>query len=205
LAYSGGYAIWSKINAGTLHLPDINPETKIPVYIQHHAMQRLTERLDCASNMAILLNLVDSINEPKCIDYNGRKLLQFNYMGKVVGYLVIEMFHRAAIIRTFLLLTHANTPESEELRKITGLEKLDINYLNLNKLSTFVHSDIRENKVLVDIFTQAGCKALFEVEKHAYDKKCIVPTTSFVESFFSKYQEYNQTLNLSEIELLPAG
>lgn len=204
LAFDGGNG-WFDIKAGALELPYIKPDIRIPVYIQHHAMKRLAERLDCVNSMMVLISLVDSICEPKCIHHKGRKLLEFKYLEKVVGYLVVELYHRAVVIRTFLLLTHASTPESEKLQQIIGLEKQDITYLNLDRLSTFVHSDLRENTLLRDIFTRAGCKALLEVEKHDFDKKCIVTNSALIESYFSKYREYTQHINLSEIELLPAG
>jgi hypothetical protein len=205
LTCNGGDAFWAGIKAAVLKPKNFNPDATIPVYIQHHAINRLMERLDCANPMVILLGLVDAIAEPKCIHHNGANLLEFQYVDKVVGYLVVEMFQEIAVIKTFLLLTHASTPQSEKLREIIGLEKHDINYLNLDKLSTFVHSDLRDNQLLRDIFTRAGCQALLEVKKFDFDKQCIAKNISSIESYFYKYQEYTKKLELPELELEVAG
>jgi hypothetical protein len=193
---NGSDVCWVNLDATSTGLHDLDPKTKIPVFIQHHAMSRLAERLDCVDNAMLLVNLVYSIDWPKYIEYKGRKLLEFNYFDQKIGYLMFDLTDGIIVLRTFLLLTHCSTPEGDNLHNMIGLEKHDISYLNLDKLSTFVLSDIRENQTLRDLFTRAGCLPLFETKKHDYDKECIVTKASTIESYFSKYQEHTKFLEL---------
>ena len=69
------------------------------------------------------------------------------------------------VIRTFLFITFSGTPEGLKLSQITGLNMFDKKYLSIDKLSTFMKADIRENPVLADLFTRAGCGDLFQTDR----------------------------------------
>jgi hypothetical protein len=69
------------------------------------------------------------------------------------------------VIRTFLFITFSGTPEGQKLSQITGLNMFDKKYLAIDRLSTFMKTDIRENPVLADLFTRAGCGDLFQTDK----------------------------------------
>ncbi|HEY4789397.1 MAG TPA: hypothetical protein VIH57_25275 [Bacteroidales bacterium] len=199
-SYNGSPLNWMDCSAHALGLNYLPEDAKIPVYLQHHALNRLEERLDCFCNATRLFGLMNSVYKAKCIRYNGKLLLEYYYEDDKLGYLMIELVKGVAVVRTFLLLTHNCTPESEMLNKIIGLEKQDISFLNLDKLSTFTHSDICENTMLCDLFTRAGCKSLIDDGNKFLYKDKLIKNASAIESYFSKYQEYFKALELPEPE-----
>jgi hypothetical protein len=50
------------------------------------------------------------------------------------------------------------------LKENTGLNKVDIKYLNIDKLRTFINSDIVKNERIKNIFIDAGCGGLFDLK-----------------------------------------
>jgi hypothetical protein len=196
---NGSEPIWVKLNAERLGLNHLAPDTEIPVYIQNHALNRLKERIDCAEPTMIYINLVYSLEEGRCITYRGNRLIEFLFFKHKVGYLLIDVVNDAVIVRTFLILTHFDTPEGDNLHRIIGFEKPDITYLNLDKLSTFVFSDIREKVIVRDLFTRAGCEKLLEVPKKEFDKENFTSRAEIIESYLLRYQEYKEQLNIESL------
>ncbi len=195
----GSEVFWSYINAEILGVSHLAPGTQIPVYIQHHAINRLKERIDCADNTMVLLNLVNSLNEAKCIIYHGNKLIEFIFSNQKIGYLLIDLVNDIAVIRTFLMLTHFDTPEGDVFHKLIGLEKLDISYLTLDKLSTFVFSEIKESDMISDLFSQSGCKSLLDVPKKEFGKEKYKFKAAAIETYLLKYQEYKEQFNFENL------
>ena len=74
------------------------------------------------------------------------------------------------VIRTFLFLTNNGTPEGKKLHNLIGLQKADKEFLKIDKLSTFVNSDIKENEKLKALFCEAGCGDLFQLDKTVLDR-----------------------------------
>lgn len=135
------------------------------VYIQRHALQRLKERLDCLGLNLIQRTLCYSIQQCVAIKMKDNRVLIEYYHGKIkIGYLVAEYIDGAVLIHTFLFITANGTPEGQKLYKLSGLEKLDKKYLSIDKLSTFINSDISKNEELKSLFKSAGCDSLFEIE-----------------------------------------
>ncbi len=79
-----------------------------------------------------------------------------------MGYLVAEIQEGNVFIRTYLFIANEGTPEGNLLKAKTGLGKLDIAYLKINKLSTYMNSDIATNPEVKKIFIEARCTALFD-------------------------------------------
>jgi hypothetical protein len=86
-----------------------------------------------------------------------------------VGYLVADLKDDKLIIRTFLFLTQNGTPEGNKLVELYGLGKLDKSFLAMDKLSTFLTTDMCSDSNLSEIFQQAGCQYLLDI----YDNKKI--------------------------------
>jgi hypothetical protein len=187
------------MNAQQLEMDHLAPDTIVPVYIQKHALNRLKERIDCAEHFMILVNLVVSLEQGKVFIYRGNRLLEFQFLKNKVGYLLIDIKNDIAVIRTFLILTHFDTPEGDNLHRIIGLEKPDITYLNLDKLSTFVLSDIREKPVVRDLFTRAGCDKLLDIPKNDFEKDTFSTRAETIEAYFLKYQEHKEQLNIDSL------
>jgi hypothetical protein len=170
----------------------------MPVYIQSHAQQRLAERLDCLEQGYVEFFVYNSLKNLKYFkDKNGNPLIEYNYFGFKTGYLRADIHHGKIIIRTFLFLTNNGTPEGEKLNEFTGLSKLDHKYLNIDKLSTFMSADIRNNIEVKDIFVRAGCKSLFDIDANfIFDTKHGTnPVAAMNLSKYIKMPETESSLN----------
>ena len=101
------------------------------------------------------------------------------------------MWEESIVIRTFLFVTNNGTPEGQMLENVTGLQKLDKKYLALDKLSTFMTSDIGGNEKVKEIFTSAGCQCLLEL----YERSHLIATNSpkqFDAELMLKYINYGK-------------
>jgi hypothetical protein len=199
IASNGSEPFWLKLKAGKLGLDRLAPDTKLPVYIQKHALNRLKERIDCAEPSMALLNLALSLEKGQCRCYRGKRLIEFEFFRNKIGYLLFDIINDIVVVRTFLLLTHFDTPEGDNLHRIIGLEKPDITYLNLDKLSTFVFSEIRDKAIVRDLFTRAGCEKLLDVPKKDFDKESSIDRAEIIESYLLKYQEHKEQLNIDSL------
>lgn len=140
----------------------------IPVYIQSHALERLYERLDCFENSKSLIYdyLWWSILNAKVIkSTNGECLIEYWFNCHKLGYLVTTINNGIAIVRTFLFITMDGTPEGLLLHKKLGIRRDDKEYLNIDKLRTYLITDIQEDTELRNIFEECGCGHLFKVIK----------------------------------------
>jgi hypothetical protein len=140
---------------------------RMPIYVTEHALNRLEERLGCVYQSFIQRDMVTSLvsGNPVIRLKGGLIMVEYRLHEIKVGYLVISIQEGVILIRTFLLITNFGTPEGELLRKQSGLAKLDSQYLGLDKLTTFIYSDILDHEDLCEIFRKAKCDALFEIRK----------------------------------------
>lgn len=145
------------------------PGKMLDVYIQSHALNRLAERLEGIEVSVLHYCVLNSFNEPKvCRNRRGALLLEYSVLEDKVGYFVCEVVDEKVILKTFLFLTHNGTPEADKLQATLGLMKDDISYLGIDKLSTFLLSDIAGNERLKQLFIEAGCECLFQFDKGMY-------------------------------------
>ncbi len=164
------------------------PFASIPleVYIQHHALQRLSERIDGLNIGLLGLNLHVALKEAKAIRYKENILIEFTVFQTKAGYLRVDIVDGIIVVRTFLFITNNGTPEGDKLNEICGLGKLDKNYLAIDKLSTFISSDFGSNKEIKQIFHKADCDCLFELYDKLKDistKKSEQPTDELMAKF----------------------
>jgi hypothetical protein len=157
---------WIQFDAKTLKMSSMDSKQLFDVYTQAHALERLYERCDCFSPARLHSGLFLSLGSPEIfVMSENKRLIEYKLNeGEKLGYLVGEVVNNLVIIRTFLLLTQEDTPEGERLKSIMSSSKEDAKYWALDRLSTFVASDIHENESLKRIFVQAGCGGLFEVK-----------------------------------------
>jgi hypothetical protein len=171
-AYRVGW--YSSLNLEKLSFLAIKPEQVLmppgedmSVFIQAHALERLSERLDCIETGILHYNICTSLEALKvCSNKKGEMLLEFSLFKEKVGYFVATMIDNNLLIRTFLFLTNNGTPEGEKLHATTGIMKEDKIFLQIDKLSTFLNSDIRNNERLQNIFVKAGCQSLIEMDRN---------------------------------------
>jgi hypothetical protein len=152
------------VKASQLKLPPVTDDPVLDVFIQSHALLRLSERLDCFSTGFLQLNLLTSVQNFNCVvNHKNRILIEYRIFDTKAGYLSASVIDGALLIRTFLFVTSSGTPEGKKLEQISGLKKLDKKYLAIDKLSAFMNSDIGYNPVVREMIEKAGCSCLFSI------------------------------------------
>jgi hypothetical protein len=159
------------IPASFLGFKTYGEELLMPLYVTEHALNRLEERTDetrlkgyIQSN--ILSAFADNYKKPNLIKLRDHKMmLEFKLFDFKIGYLVISVLEGVILVRTFLMMTSTATPEGKILHEQLGLQKLDNKYLGIDKLHTFLNSDILENEDICELFIKAGCESLIDLCK----------------------------------------
>lgn len=152
------------VKASQLKLPPVTDDPVFDVYIQSHALLRLSERLDCFPAGFLQMNLLKSVEELNfVVNHKNRILIEYRIFDTKAGYLIASVVDGVVLIRTFLFVTSSGTPEGKKLEQISGLKKLDKKYLAIDKLSAFMNSDIGYNPVVREIIEKAGCSCLFRI------------------------------------------
>jgi hypothetical protein len=153
-----------KVKRSLLGLKDSAADSEIDIYIQMHAMQRMKERLDCLDIVGINLGIFFSLKKLKIIKTGENDyMIEFRMDSILIGYLVAHIQDEKLIIRTFLFVTQARTPEGKRLKELYGLGRLDVSYLELDKLSTYIYNDLCTNPGVSNIFQEAGCQYLLDL------------------------------------------
>ena len=138
---------------------------KLEVYIQSHALLRLKERLDILDKESINFALwLNTINIDHFDIYRGYLLIPFNIFDVKTGYLAAQIIDDKLLICTFLFVTHNHTPEGDRLQKISGLNKQDIIYWGIDRLSTFMNLDEEKHFDLFQLFSDAGLGELVKLK-----------------------------------------
>jgi len=159
--------VWLTLTPEQLGLPGTMQQLPLKIYIQTHAMERLKERIGDyfmgLNNIGILTAILTNKALPSG---DGGFLFPYTYVETKLGYLKASVIGDKLIIRTFLFVTNNGTPEGKKLAALLGVQKEDKKYLGIDKLSTFINSDIEANEHLKRIFSQVGCDSLFEMKKY---------------------------------------
>ena len=163
--------VWCARPPAAFGLPQRNLLQTIPIYIQMHALQRLSERLDCIDRGTVHYFVYKALTKGHIhITEENDFLIEFHFYDMKAGYLLTSLFNDILVVRTFLLLTNNGTPEGKKLHNLTGLRKHDKKYLSLDKLSTFMDPRLRADEAVQRLFFDAGCSDLFEItEDLVYD------------------------------------
>jgi len=141
----------------------------IDVYIQSHALQRLLERIDVYSSNHTQINMVISLINPVIIRTGKNTgLIGYSINEHKYGYFACEYIDGDILIKTFLFLTNNGTPEGQKLNELTGLKKEDKKYLAIDRLSSFIASDIEQNQTLKKLFIESGCESLLHAAEHLH-------------------------------------
>jgi hypothetical protein len=162
IAYTG--AEWLSLKPSDLGFKNSRADIPLKVYIQSHAINRLLERIDCFWTGNIQFNMYCSLAAPIIAhDNNNNLLIEFRLFDTKAGYFRADIVNDIILIRTFLFITNNGTPEGQLLEKNTGLQKLDKNYLAIDKLSSFMTSDLDKNEEVQHIFKTSGCQCLLDL------------------------------------------
>ncbi|MGD9994023.1 MAG: hypothetical protein AB7S69_12040 [Salinivirgaceae bacterium] len=185
-----------KVSLKKLGIKSAKPGTKASVYIQKHALGRLHERLDCIYHEWITLFTVESMLRGETLrNKHGHQMVAFYVFDSKVGYLLFTYVKGKIIIRTFLLITCADTPEGQKLEELMGLEKQDVQFLGVDKLSAFACSDLVSNETLRELFKRVGCEGLFNISESAKIQKDGVQNAARI----FEYLNGNENFQMPEI------
>lgn len=157
-------------------IPQLSKNKTYDVYVQKHAADRLFERLSFLNESQGELYhwMYHSLFEPNCIcQPNNCFLVEYLYGPYKLGYFTVDFLENKAIVRSFLVLTMNGTPEGDNLYNHLKLSRYDKEYLKLDKLETFVQSDIQDDPKLRDIFSKCGCEHLFKMTDCAFERPLV--------------------------------
>ena len=200
--YTG--AEWLSIKPSALNFKGPLAEMPVKVYIQSHALNRLAERIDCFETGMVQYNMYSSLVEPKIFyDNNNNILIEYKFFNAKAGYFRADLINGIILIRTFLFITNNGTPEGQLLEKNTGLQKLDKKYLAIDKLSTFMSSDIGNNEEVRNILKSSGCQSLLVLHENMQpllSKKDNSYNFNLMTSYLNN-NKYDNTITQSESAL----
>jgi hypothetical protein len=189
---------WATIEPAKLPVQPVNTKKPLPVYMQMHAMHRLEERLDCMDCDLQLFFLNESVENYHIVTSpSGKMLLEYKFGNKILGYFVIDWVKNLLVIRTFLFITNNDTPEGARLHKIAGLQMEDKKFLQIDRLSTFLQPDVRNNNFICSLFNEAGCSELLKLNKKDFKVDLKNRVASTIETYFTKRDEYIREMQIS--------
>jgi hypothetical protein len=112
--------------------------------------------------------LYEAFEEPRLsAGPGGSHFIEFRYNNVKIGYLTCAMFDTMAVVTTFLLLTQNGTSEGYMLNREYGLSKYAKQHFELDRLHTFINTDVYQDEELRALFARCGCESLF----HVWDKE----------------------------------
>ena len=142
-------------------------EEALPVFIDGgHALRNLRERVTIAQDSGVVEYCIwNSFQSPKVVrrEKEDEFLVEYHLFEQKLGYFVFKMLDDLYVAKTFLFLTMDGTPEGQKLWEKLRLTKKDKQYTGLDRLSTFVLSDMKGDPELVAVFKECGCAHLFDM------------------------------------------
>ncbi|WPP49977.1 hypothetical protein [Catalinimonas niigatensis] len=178
---------WISIDASHFGLAQSLGKASLPLFIQPHALHRMDERLDCIDAYLQHFYLYLSLLEPKVVENQmGLKLIEYIYQDKKLGYLLADVVDGIVVVRTFLFITMDRTPEGQALQQTIGLEAVDKKYLAIDRLSTFILSDIPNHPDIKEHFMEAGCTDLFKFDTSALQPEHQIELGQFIRTYLDK-------------------
>ncbi len=154
------------------------PDEARPVVVQGHALEQMRQRL-AALKIEPYLDpwLFDSLKHPEIIDRRGKDktdlLVAYTVGDKRLGYLVVTPTRGGGgerfVVRTFLFLTMAPSPEFRQLERRLSVSRLDADYLKITSIDPFLKTDLREDERLRQVIRDSGCGHLFHLDNDVAD------------------------------------
>ena len=144
------------------------------VYVQSHALIRLRERIDTVDHPSLHFTLALSVYKKQIsILHNGKSLLAYYHIKHKLGYFLLDVIDGVVVMRTFLFITNSGTPEGDRLDRELNIGKLEKQYVGIDKLSSFVGSDLMMDERVKNIFDKVGLGHLKDLDPAFYDRKGI--------------------------------
>lgn len=142
------------------------PDQPFPVFVQSHALNNLHERLGVPQQIngpAVIM--FHSLVKPNVVVRQPDGALLVECRGEIgrLGYFVVRFLGDRFLVSTFLFLTMKGTPESQKLYERLHVRRHTIETMRLDRLETFVMSDIGRDRELAAVLTDCGCGHLLKM------------------------------------------
>ncbi len=137
-----------------------------PLFVQAHVLHRFSERCDLlhpgigATLLALAALTPRFVRAP-----DGALLLRVAIADQTLGYLVVEPVGDKLVARTFLFVTQAGTPEGDKLTAEIRIRAQERRFLELDRLSTFLKTDLLHDAGLRAIFDRCGLQNMLDVQQ----------------------------------------
>ena len=160
---------WAKIDVSLLGDHYSGEKKELDVYIQEHALKRMEERLDTMGALSRNFMLAITFPHLKSLEsYRGYLLIPIEPANVRVGYLFCNVIKDMLVIRTFLFITHSATPEGDRLKEYTGMDRSDISYWKIDRLSTLLKIDKEHWPKLARMFEVVGIKNIQDLNVEGF-------------------------------------
>lgn len=156
--------VWMEIKPSQMGIRNPADDSPMEVYMLQHAINRLYERIGGTYRAVMHMDMFQSFHPPRAFPTGGGNfLIEYKISEIKAGYFAATITEGALLIRTFLFITHAGTPEGKKLTALTGLRKWDHKYWAFDNLLSLTDSDLFSNEETCEIFREAGCGGLIEL------------------------------------------
>jgi hypothetical protein len=135
----------------------------LPAYVQAHTFRRIEERFDITSPSIARETIFHEVDGNKAIRYRGNWLVPFKFKEHIVGYLLCEIINDFCLFKTFLFVTQNGTPEGDRLTQTLQLSKRDVSFLEIDRLSTFKTSSVKDDPLLLELFEDNDLSYILEM------------------------------------------
>lgn len=177
-AYRVGWPIvkrgmnWLKLSARNLGIDSSFADLRMDVYAQSHVFIRLRERLNTLypheSHLMLFVSFLVMEKPPAA--YKNSILIPAVHADVRIGYFPVEIVDGMILVKTFLFITNSGTPEGDRLDKELHTGKLEKEFLNVDKLSTFVNTDLPKDPKIREIFEKVGLGALCTLDPKKFTR-----------------------------------
>ncbi len=136
-----------------------------PVLVQSHAINNLYERMGVPRDLnAPMVLMFHALLKPNVIvrQPDGSVLVECTTGAGRVGYFVVRLVKDKFLVSTFLFLTMKGTPEAERLYERLRVGRHTVETLGLDRLETFILSDVAHDKELAAVLKDCGCGHLLQ-------------------------------------------
>lgn len=165
-----GGIMWQTLTGRELSMSISDPDKPMDVYIQSHAFIRFRERIDTLDHSFLHISLSYSLQNKNIIVHpNGSRLLIYTYDRIKLGYFPLVVVDGVVVLKTFLFITNTGTPEGDRLDSELKIGILEKQFVGIDKLSTFINSDIMKDKRVKSIFDKVGLGHLDGLDLKKFD------------------------------------
>jgi hypothetical protein len=172
LAVAGAGIRWAATTPAELGSTSDFADLPMQACIQSHALSRLRERLDTCNLGTIHSELFFAFEKKQFAPLaNNRALAAFEVFGEKVGYLLVEIVDGAAVVRTFLFITNSGTPEGTRLDHELRVGKMEKEYLQIDRLSAFVKTDLPQDQRVRNVFERVGLGHLCRLDPKLFGSR----------------------------------